>query len=140
MRSHETTITVRFNEVDTYGVAWHGHYVAWMEVGRHELARRFDLDVESIAAAGFLAPVVGLELQFRHPARFDEELTVRTTLHRNETATLEFRSVIVDASGRTCAVGTTVHALTDKGGVLQYHPPALIMERVERLLAWQEGV
>ena len=27
---HETRIKVRFNEVDAYRIAWHGHYVAWM--------------------------------------------------------------------------------------------------------------
>lgn len=139
MKSHETTVKVRFNEVDAYGVAWHGHYVAWMEVGRNDLAGRFELDADQIAAAGYLAPVVSLELKFLRPARFAEELRVETSLRPMETATLEFLCAIRGADGRKCATGRTVHALTDKGGTLQYTLPPAIRERVERLLAWQEG-
>ncbi|WP_243689109.1 acyl-CoA thioesterase [Geotalea toluenoxydans] len=51
---HETLIKVRFNEVDAYRVAWHGHYVAWMEIGRNDLAERFDVGVEQISDAGFM--------------------------------------------------------------------------------------
>ena len=135
---HETTIKVRFNEIDSYHVAWHGHYVAWLEVGRNDLAGRFGLAADQIAAAGFYAPVVALELKFLRSARFDEELRIRTSLRRMETATLEFACTILGADGKRCATGRTVHALTDKNGVLQYTLPTVIRDRVERLLAWQE--
>lgn len=136
----ETTIKVRFNEVDAYHVAWHGHYVAWMEVGRNDLAGRFGLTADEIAADNFLAPVVLLEVKFLRPTRFGEELRIRTSLKRMETATLEFNSVIIGADGKNCAVGKTVHTLTDKNGTLQYFLPPVIRERVESLLAWQEGL
>ena len=139
MRCHETRVKVRFNEVDTYQVAWHGHYVAWMEIGRNELAAPFGLDAEQIKASGYLAPVVTLELKFLRPARYGELLTVRTTLEKRETTTLAFASRILGEDGRPCATGTTLHALTDMDGVLQYTFPPIIRERIERLAAWQEG-
>lgn len=135
MRYHETKITVRFNEIDAYRVAWHGHYVAWMEVGRNALAQGFDLGAMQLAAAGYLGPVVALELKFLRPARFDEELTIRTTLRRSETATLEFVTIIVGSDGKRCATGSTTHALTDLEGVLLFRLPKVIAGRVERLLA-----
>lgn len=140
MKYHETIIRVRFNEVDAYHVAWHGNYVAWMEVGRNDLAGRFGLNADDIAAEGFLAPVVVLELKFLRPTRFNDELRVRTSLKRMETATLEFNCTIIGADGKKCATGKTVHSLTDKHGVLQYSLPPVIRERLERLLAWQEGL
>ncbi|AJE04568.1 acyl-CoA thioesterase [Geobacter pickeringii] len=139
MGAHETSVTVRFNEVDTYGVAWHGHYVAWMEVGRNDLAHRFGLDAAQLADLGYLAPVVELELKYRRPARYHEELRIQTTARRCETATLEFSCRIVAADGSLCAAGRTVHALTDRDGLLQYRLPAPVAERLERLLASQEG-
>ncbi|WP_298438196.1 thioesterase family protein [Geobacter sp.] len=135
MGAHETPLTVRFNEVDSYGVAWHGHYVAWMEVGRHDLAGRFGLDAAQLAGLGYLAPVVELELKYRRPARYNETLRVLTTARRTETATLEFSCRILAADGTLCATGRTVHALTDRDGVLQYRFPAPVAERLERLLA-----
>jgi acyl-CoA thioester hydrolase len=139
MRYHETIVKVRFNEIDSFQVAWHGHYVTWMEVGRNDLAGRFGLDAGQIAEAGYVAPVVLLEVKYLRPARFGEELRVRTSLRRMETATLEFITTIIGHDGRKCATGRAVHSLTDKGGVLQYTLPPLVRERIEQLLAWQEG-
>jgi acyl-CoA thioester hydrolase len=138
MRYHETKIAVRFNEIDAYRVAWHGHYVAWMEIGRNSLAGRFDLDAFQLVAAGYLGPVVGLELKFLRPARFNDELTIQTTLRRTQTATLEFVTTIFGPDDKKLATGVTTHALTDLDGVLQFQLPPVIAERVTRLLAWLE--
>lgn len=138
MKYHETRIRVRFNEVDAYHVAWHGHYVTWMEVGRNDLAGRFGLNAEQIGAAGYLAPVVALELKFRRPARFDEELRIMTSVRRTQTATLEFVCDIIGPDGASCASGRTVHVLTDPGGILQYSLPSVIAERIEKMLAYLE--
>jgi len=138
MKYHETAITVRFNEIDAYRVAWHGHYVAWMEIGRNALAGQFDLDAFQLAAAGYMGPVVALELKFLRPARFNDEVTICTSLRRVETPTLEFITTIVGPDGKKLATGTTTHALTDMDGVLQFQLPPLIAERVNRLLTWME--
>jgi len=45
-----TEETVRFNEVDEWGMAWHGHYLAWFEAGRLALLRQFDLTPKQIGA------------------------------------------------------------------------------------------
>ena len=139
MKYCETTIKVRFNEIDAFQVAWHGHYVSWMEVGRNDLAGRFGLDAGQIAAAGYGAPVVFLELKYLRPARGGDVLRVQTSLKRMETATLEFLTTILNGDGSKCATGRVVHGLTDGNGTLQYSLPSLIRERVEQLLAWQEG-
>ena len=138
MQFQETVIKVRFNEIDAYKVAWHGHYVAWMEVGRNDLAGRFGLSADQLATAGYLGPVISLELKFLRPARFGEELLVRTTLQRSETPTLEFHTTILGQDGKPCARGVTVHALTDLDGVMQYRLPETISERVQAMLAWVE--
>jgi acyl-CoA thioester hydrolase len=139
MNCHETTIKVRFNEVDAYHVAWHGHYVAWMEVGRSELAGLFGLDADQLAAEGYLAPVVTLELHYKKPLRCAEEARILTTLRRTEEATLEFDCRILGADGSVAATGRTVHALTDLAGVLQYRVPHVIEERLARLMSHLEA-
>jgi acyl-CoA thioester hydrolase len=133
---HETQIRVRFNEVDSYQVAWHGHYVSWMEEARNDLAGRFGVDAAQIAAAGFRAPVVALELKFLRPAHFGEQLSVRTSIARKQTATLEFICEIVGEDGKLSASGRTVHALTDANGVLQFRLPQPIAQRLESLMGF----
>ena len=139
MKWHETPLTVRFNEVDSYQVAWHGHYVAWMEVGRNDLAGRFKLNAEQIGGAGFRSPVVNLELKFRRPALFNEHLTIGTAVRRTETASLEFLSRITGPDDEIIATGRTVHVLTDDRGILLYQLPPVIAERLEQMLAALEG-
>jgi len=138
MRYHETTIPVRFNEVDAYRVAWHGHYVAWMEIGRIALAGMFGLDAFQLAELGYLGPVVNLEIKYLRPARFNDVLTVKTRLTPSDSATLIFESIIADAAGTKLAVGSTTHALTDLEGVLQFQLPVEVAKRLERMRSWLE--
>lgn len=139
MKYDEINIIVRFSEIDVYNVAWHGNYVNWMEMGRIALASRFGLDPFQLSEAGFMGPVISLEIKYLRPARYNDELTVRTSLRDTTTATLEFISEIVDASGTKLATGRTVHALTDNTGVLQYQLPPAIAERVASMRTWLES-
>lgn len=139
MRYDEITVQVRFNEVDAYQVAWHGHYVGWMEIGRTALARRFGLDPFQLTELGYQGPVVALELKYLRPARFNDLITIRTTLEPSETATLVFLSEIAGPDGRLLASGRTVHALTDRDGVLQFRLPAAVEPCLRRLHAWCAG-
>lgn len=138
MKYHETRIRVRFNEVDSFQVAWHGHYVTWMEVGRNDLAGKFDLNADQVTAAGYLAPVVELQLKYRRPARFDEELRVMTSVRRSETAVLEFLCEIIGPDDELRASGRAVLVLTDRNGTLQYSVPPPIAEKIEKMLAYLE--
>lgn len=139
MNWDETAITVRFNEVDAYQVAWHGHYVSWMEIGRLNLARRFGLDPFQLAALGYLGPVVQLELKYLRPARCHDQLSVRTTLEPSEAANLIFLAEIIGQDGQRLATGRTVHALTDLQGVLQFRLPETVVASVAQLAEWAAG-
>ncbi|MSN24239.1 MAG: acyl-CoA thioesterase [Geobacter sp.] len=136
MKFHETGVKVRFNEVDAYKVAWHGHYVAWMEIGRSDLAGKFGLDAFQLADLGYLGPVVNLEIKYLRPARCNDQLTVRTRLMPSDSATLVFESVIVDCNGIKLASGLTTHALTSLDGILQFQLPELIAERLDAMKGW----
>jgi acyl-CoA thioester hydrolase len=138
MKYHETRIRVRFNEVDSYRVAWHGNYVSWMEVGRNELAGLFELNADQVHSLGYLAPVVDLHLKYRKPSLFNEDLKVRTSVKRTETATMEFVCEICGPDDSLRATGRCVLALTDLDGILQFTIPPVISERIDRLLAYLE--
>lgn len=139
MKYHETKVKVRFNEVDAYQVAWHGHYLVWMEIGRNALAGQYGLDAAQLVAEGFLAPVVALELKFLRPARFNDELTISTSVRRSPTATLQFVTTIAGQDGNKCAAGSTTHALTDLQGLLQFRFSGVIAERIEHMLTCLES-
>ena len=45
-----TTIRVRFNEVDSMNITWHGHYVTFFEDAREAFGKEYNLDYLTIFA------------------------------------------------------------------------------------------
>lgn len=132
---YDTTIQVRFCEVDAYQVVWHGHYCAWFEIGRNGLAYRFGLDPQQLREIGFMAPVVELVCRFKLPARYGDQVVIRTTMERCETAKLIFHYQLL-RDGDLLAEGSTTHVLTDLGGTMLYRVPNRVKERLERMFAY----
>jgi len=139
MKYHETSLQVRFYEVDAYGVVWHGHYVGWFEKGRNDLTQRFQMGPLQLKEMSLLAPVVGLNCQFKLPATFGNSLIIQTTMERTEVAKLIFRYRVLDQENRkTLATGSTTHVLTDLKGNLLYRVPLEVLERIEAMRVYLE--
>lgn len=135
MGYYETPIHVRFHEVDAYGMVWHGHYVAWFEMGRNELTQKFDLGPLQLKGKGLLAPVVTLSCEFKHPVRFGDSLLLQTSMERTEVAKLIFRyRILHQGDEKTVATGSTTHVLTDLQGNLLYRIPPDIHEKIEEMM------
>jgi acyl-CoA thioester hydrolase len=112
------TVEVRFSEVDSMGVVWHGHYLDYFEAGRVALGKRFGIDYATILQEGYVAPLVHAEVDFLRPARFGEVLTVRARLHAEPGARISMTYRITDGDGDVFAEGLTAQAFTDLRGEL----------------------
>ena len=113
----ETEETVRFNEVDEWGMVWYGNYTAWFEVGRMSLLEHFDLLPRQMVELGFIAPVINLKCDYKHPAACGDRIIIRTTVIKPEIAALIFKFEILLKETRTLlASGETTQVLltTDK--------------------------
>ncbi len=71
-------IPVRFSEVDSIRVVWHGSYVAYLEDGREAFGRRYGLGYNDMFKAGLVAPIVEVNLQYKAPATVDDILVLET--------------------------------------------------------------
>jgi acyl-CoA thioester hydrolase len=139
MKYHETSLFVRFYEVDAYGVVWHGHYVGWFETGRNDLTQRFQMGPLQLKGMNLLAPVVELKCQFKLAAAFGDSLVIQTTMERTEVAKLIFHyQVLNQGNGKVLTTGSTTHVLTDLKGNLLYRVPPEVLERIEAMRAYLE--
>ena len=139
MKYHETSLQVRFYEVDAYGVVWHGHYVGWFEAGRNDLTQRYRMGPLQLREMSLLAPVVELSCQFKLPATYGESLNIQTTTERTEVAKLIFQYRVVDQENeKVLATGSTTHVLTDLKGNLLYRVPQEVFERIEAMRRYLE--
>jgi acyl-CoA thioester hydrolase len=78
----EIDIRVRYVEVDAFGYLHHSHYFVYFEMGRTELLAQCGLRYREMEARGVFYVVARLECRYRAPARYDDVLTLRTTVER----------------------------------------------------------
>ena len=131
----ETEDIVRFNEVDEWGMAWHGHYMAWFEVGRMALLRRFDLLPKQMVELGYVAPVIRLTCDFKHPASSGDGIIIRTTVVKPEIAALTFKFEVLLKDDRTLlAYGETTQVLLTTEKKMIYRLTGELEKRIDRLV------
>ena len=131
----ETEETVRFNEVDQWGMVWYGHYMAWFEVGRMSLLRRFDLLPKQMVELGYIAPVITLKCDFKHPAACGDLIIIRTTIVKPEIAALTFKfEILLKEQGTLLARGETTQVLLTTDNKMIYRLTGELEKRINNLL------
>jgi acyl-CoA thioester hydrolase len=131
---------VRFPEVDSYGVVWHGHYVLYMEVARNALCAAAGLTPAEALEAGYKVPITKLDVQLKKPARLDDRLEVAAWLVPPEVAKLSMTYVVRRLPDREIlATGSTEQVLLNPRGELLLSFPTAVKVLVERILAFQRG-
>ena len=124
---HTTKVDVRFAEVDSLEVVWHGHYVTYFEDARVAFGRTYGISYESIREAGMLAPVVHLECDYLKPARYGDRLDVVARLHQHSSAKLDFTyRVIRCADGELLTTGRSIQVFMDFEGELILSMPKML--------------
>lgn len=114
---HETTVRVRYGEVDRMGVVYHAHYLPYFETGRTEFLRSLGRSYREVEESGTLLVVADAGLRFLRPAGYDDELRVRTRLTAVTGVRLVFEyEVDRPVDGVRCATGHTTLAATDPRG------------------------
>src|ERR1700675_645711 len=80
MEYHDAIVRVRYAETDQMGVVYHSNYFIWFEVGRVELLRQLGLSYREMEQNGRMIVVADARCRYKAPARYDDELIVRTHL------------------------------------------------------------
>jgi acyl-CoA thioester hydrolase len=114
-RVGEVRVRVRYAETDQMGVVYHANYFIWFEVGRVELLRQLGFSYRDMEQNDhcFIA-VVDARCRYKAPARYDEEIIVRTHLKNVRESLVHFGYELVRANdGTLLAEGETTHIVTD---------------------------
>jgi acyl-CoA thioester hydrolase len=111
MRTHEARLRVRYAETDQMGVVYHANYLIWMEVGRVEYCRAAGLRYRDLEAdGGIRLAVVEANCRFLSPARYDEEILVKTWIEDVNRRMVRFVYEMRNADdSRLLATGFTKH-------------------------------
>ncbi len=111
MKTHETRLRVRYAETDQMGVVYYSNYLVWMELGRVEYCRAAGLPYHELEQnEGVLLAVAEANCRYLSPARFDDQIIVKTWLEQAHARLLEFGYEMRRAADdRLIATGCTKH-------------------------------
>ena len=91
MLKNTTEIPMRFSEVDSLHVVWHGHYVKFFEDGREAFGKEFGLSYLDIYNAdGLAVPIVELQTYFKKPLAYGDSAIIETTFINTPAAKIIF--------------------------------------------------
>ena len=131
MPSSVSMLRVRYAETDKMGVVYYANYFVWFEVGRADLLRSLGWTYREMELAGVSLPVIEAHCEYHRPARYDDELEVRTEGRMRSPVRIEFNYDVVRRDDRSLAAsGRTVHAALDPGG-----RPRRLPERIREVFA-----
>jgi acyl-CoA thioester hydrolase len=135
---NRTAVRVRFQEIDTLQIVWHGHYLSYFEDARVAFGRRYGINYDDIGAAGLAAPIVKLSCDFFSPARFDDELEVVARLYERESAKIEFYyEVYRRGEPEPIAAGSTIQVFADANGDMLLTMPQFMREFYDK---WERAM
>jgi acyl-CoA thioester hydrolase len=124
-------LRVRYAETDQMGIVYYANYFVWFEVGRTDLLRRTGWSYREMEKDGVSLPVIESHCAYRQPARYDDEVEVRTTGSVVSAVRVRFDyEVIRSADDAMLVTGFTVHATLDRSG-----KPCRLPERARELFA-----
>lgn len=108
-------LRVRYTEVDAMGYLHHSRYLQYFEMGRVELLRARGIRYADLERQGVFFVVIRAEIQYRQPARYDEEVELTTTEARRGHVKIE-HEYEMRCEGRLLATGKTTIACVGRDG------------------------
>lgn len=116
------------------GVAYHANYFVWFELGRTDLMRLRGCSYKDMEdREGIILPVINAGARYLAPARYDDELEVRTRLASLERVRVKFEYELVrPADGKSLASGFSEHAVVGRDG-RPMRMPREIRERLQSM-------
>jgi acyl-CoA thioester hydrolase len=124
MLTGEITIRVRYAETDRMGLLHHANYLVYFEQARTELLRDCGMTYRDLEDQGYLLVLTKIEVKYRRPARYDDVLTVRTTVERTTSVRIDHRYEVL-REGVLVAEGASTLACVDREGRPQALPDQL---------------
>ncbi len=120
---------VRFSEVDSMNIVWHGSYALYFEDAREEFGKKYGLGYLDIFGNGYYAPLVDLRFSYKKPLIYGRKARIDIYFHNTEAAKIIFNYEIFDLEdGSLVASGSSIQVFLDKQYQLVWTNPDFYTE------------
>ena len=135
-RAVEAEVRVRYAETDAQGVVYYANFFVWFEVGRMTYMRERGWPYDEMERNGIGFMVMEATCRYHAPARFDDQIIIRTWVDEVRQRSFGFAYEVLDkVTGERLATGRTVQVFVDGEG-----KPVAIPARVRARLGGGEGL
>jgi len=126
--TESVTIPVRFSEVDSLGIVWHGHYILYFEQGREAFGKTYGIDYRTVQKAGYTTPVVKSTCEHKLPLRYGDSARILTSYVDTPAAKMMFRFKVYNNQDELVCQGETVQVFLDQAQNLVLSVPEFVQE------------
>ena len=127
-------ITIRFSEVDSMAIVWHGNYVTYLEEGRESFGKRFGISYLDIYANNVMAPVVNMDVSFKRQVKYGETIVVETEYIDQKAAKLVFNyRIFRKSNNELIATASTTQVFIDLDFEMLLYLPEFAVEWKRKL-------
>ncbi len=132
MYTHEYQKRVRYGETDQMGYLYYGRYADLYEIGRVEMLRSLGLSYREMEEREkVMLPVASLQMRFVRPAKYDELLTIRTTLRELPTRSITFQVEVFNEQKELLNAGSVRLVFVDMLTNQTVEAPAFLTEKLK---------
>ncbi len=129
---HETTIKVRFNEIDAYGHVNHSNYLHYFEEARISAISQRGKGIDQLLNEGFLLVVAQIETRFLSPAYLSDSLLIESGITQTRRASAQWFQKITKDNTVIAIQNTRVGCTTTQGKPCKF--PAELRQAIGELL------
>lgn len=121
-------VRVRFGEVDSMQIVWHGNYLKYFEDAREAFGERYGLGYLEVYKHNVMIPIVKVECDYKKPLKYGDLAIVEATFRNSDAAKIVFNYRIYRKSDmELAATGSSVQVfLTPEGDLILTPPPFFI--------------
>ena len=129
MLVNKTEVKVRFSEVDSMGIMWHGHYIKYFEDGREAFGREYGFGYYQVYEHGYMMPVVKVDCSYKRPIKYTDDVMVETTFIDSKAAKILFKYRIFNKqTEEVYATGSSQQVFLDTNAQLYLTLPDFFVE------------
>jgi len=133
MLTHNIQIRVRYGETDQMGYVYYGNYAQYFEMGRVEWLRNLGLSYKRMEDSGIMLPVLNLNIDYKNPAKYDDLLTLKTTLLKKPSVRIEFGFEVYNQNEELLTIGYASLVFIDMKRNRPTRAPDYIIKKVTPL-------
>jgi acyl-CoA thioester hydrolase len=123
---------VRYAETDQMRYVYHGNYAQYLEMGRIEWLRNLGVSYKTMEETGIMLPVISLNINYLKSAKYDDLLTLKTTLVNKPSVKIDFSYEIYNEQNELLTTANTTLVFINMETNKPTRPPKYLLDKLKK--------